>query len=158
MRKYAALVLLTTSGAAVAQTNCPPPTLKVLRNNQEVLGTGAALAPRVTLQVSPSPECPDKATYQFKVAELTLMRGQRPLTPTMNVRQPEANLKYFMSVAQPGDRLYVFVSYENLMVVSANGEKSPYSRPMLNPNKQSGLDLRTDAGKGISLNWQIVQK
>ena len=88
------LAILVTAGAASAQSGCPLPIVKVLRNNQVVPGTGAAFAPKVTLLVSPSPACTDGVSYQFKEAEVTLMRGRRPLTPTKLVHQPVEDLTW----------------------------------------------------------------
>jgi hypothetical protein len=143
-----AIALIAAAGAATAQTGCPKPVLKVFRDQQEVPTSGAALVPQVTLQVSPAPTCGEKVSYQFKDAELTLIRGRRPLLPTKRVSQPAVDLSDIMKLAQPGDRVYVFVPYKNLTVVSANGKQSPYPVPALTPEEKNGIDF----------NWTLVQK
>ncbi|MBO2007822.1 hypothetical protein [Hymenobacter negativus] len=155
MRLLSVLVLLSApSGAALAQTNCPPPTLQVLRNNEEVPATGAPLAPHATLRISPSSAC-SGTRYQCTGVELTLLRGTRPLTPTRTVRRPQVDLTAWLPEARPGDRLYVFVPYKNLLVLAANGSTTPYPLPETNPSKSRGLDLATDDVKGISFTWVV---
>ncbi|TGD82484.1 hypothetical protein [Hymenobacter wooponensis] len=144
----AVALIAATGGAATAQTSCPKPVMKVFRNQQEVPATGAALVPQVTLQVSPNPACAEKVSYQFKDAELTLIRGRRPLLPTKRVSQSSVDLSDMMKLAQPGDRVYVFVPYKNLMVVSADGKRTPYPVPALTPEQENG----------IGFNWPVVQK
>jgi hypothetical protein len=162
MRKpaFSIFALLVISGAALAQTSCPPPTITVLCNNQAVPAAGAPLAPRATLQLRPNPACPAGLTYRFTAAELTLLRGPRPLLPTKTVRQPEISLTALLTIAQPGDRLRVFIPYQNLVVVSADGQQHPYPLPALRPDEQRGIsaNLLTDAAKGVSFNWVLTQK
>jgi hypothetical protein len=81
------VALSATLGEAVAQTACPP-IVRVLHDTQEVPATGSALLPRVTLQVTPDAKCPDAAHYQFRGAELTLVRRGCPLMPAMRANQP----------------------------------------------------------------------
>ncbi|WP_310393487.1 hypothetical protein [Hymenobacter sp.] len=152
------LALLATTRAAVAQPGCPPPVVKVLRNNQEVPGAGAAFAPKVTLLVSSSPECAAKATYRFREAEVTLLRGRRPLLPTKLVRRPEADLTDLMGIAQPGDRIRVFVLYKNLAVVSADGKLSLYPAPKVDDKNELNANLLTDEARGVGFNWVLLQK
>ena len=149
------LAILVTAGAAFAQSGCPPPIVKVLRNNQVVPSTGAAFAPKVTLLVSPSPACTDGVSYQFKEAEVTLMRGRRPLTLTKLVHQPVEDLTWMSMYLQPGDRIYVFISYKNLVAVSADGKQRPYPQPVQPQPAQP--DLRTDAAKGVSFSWLLLK-
>ena len=155
-----ALLLLAGGGAARAQAGCPPPVLKVVLDSQEVPATGAAFAPKVTLAVGPDPACAEGGNYRFREAEVTLLRGRRPVLSTLLVHRPEIDLKYLTGIAQPGDRIHVFVSYKNLFVVAADGRLRPYLRPELSPGQQTGVGnaLLTDEARGISFNWRLVQK
>ena len=155
-----ALLWLAAGGAAQAQTSCPPPVLRVLRDHQEVPATGAAFAPIITLAVAPNPACGAGGNYRFREAEITLMRGRRPAMPTLLVHRPEVNLTELTGSARPGDRICFFVSYQNLFVVAADGKLHPYPRPALSPGQQTGVGnaLLTDEDKGISFNWLLGQK
>ena len=148
--------LLVAAAAAVAQTSCPHPTVKVLRNNQEVPATGSALAPNVTLRVHPDSQCPDRVSYKFSAAELTLVRHGRPVMPAMRVNQPQVNLTAWLKVSEPGDRIYIFIPYANLVVISADGKQRPYPQPRPTQPKAAKLDLSTDEAKGISFVWPLV--
>ena len=153
------LALLATAGGATAQTHCPPPVVKVLRGKQEVPSTGAAFAAKVLLAVVPNPACADGATYRFREAEVTLLRGRRPALPTLLVHQGEADLTVLTSNARPGDRIHVFVWYKNLFRVATDGTLRPYRSPSPDANEPSGIDaaLVTDEAKGIGFNWQLTQ-
>ncbi|GAB3823705.1 hypothetical protein [Hymenobacter jeollabukensis] len=147
---FTALALLVASGNARAQTNCPAPALSVLRDNQPVPATGSALAPAVTLELKPNPQCPPEMRYQFTHAEVTLMRGIRPATPTLIAAKPELSLSAFMPLYQDGDWLYIFIPYKNLRVVGADGQAQPYTAPV------TGADSNADNGIGFS--WPLSRK
>ena len=149
------LAILVTAGAAIAQSGRPPPIVKVLRNNKVVPSPGAAFAPKATLLVSPNPACTDGVSYQFKEAEVTLMRGRGPLTPTKLVHRPVEDLTWMNMYRQPGDRIYVFISCKNLIAVSADGKQRSYPQPKQPQPAQP--DLRTDAAKGISFSWLLLK-
>lgn len=148
------MLLSAASGSARAQAGCPPPTVHVLREGQEVPATGAPLAARATLRISPDPACPG-TRYQCTGIELTLLRGTRPLTPTRTVHRPQVDLTAWLPEARPGDRLHVFVPYKNLLVVASDGSTTPYPLPETTTNKNRGPDLATDAAKGISFTWIV---
>ena len=148
MRLLPALgLLLAASGAARAQPGCPPPTVRVLREGQEVPATGAPLAPRITLQISPDSAC-DGTRYQCTGIELTLLRGTRPLLPTRLARRPQVDPTAWLPEARPGDRLHVFVPYKNLRLVTPDGHTTPY--PLPETNLKQPLDLATDAAKALA--------
>jgi len=155
-----ALALLAPAGGAMAQTHCPPPVVKVLRGTQEVPSTGAAFAAQVQLTVVPNPACADGSTYRFREAEVTLLRGRRPVLPTLLVHQGEADLTALISIAQPGDRIHVFVWYKNLFRVATDGTLRPYRRLSPDANEPKGIDaaLVTDEAKGVGFNWPLTQK
>lgn len=155
-RTLAPLVLLGAAEAAVAQTGCSTPIVKVFRDQQEVPSTGAALVPQVTLQVSPASTCGEKVSYQFSDAELTLIRERRPLLPTLRVSQTAVDLSDMMPLAKPGDRVYVFVPYKSLTVVAPDGKRTPYPEPDVAPKQENGADFSWVGGMGFS--WIVVQK
>lgn len=158
MLKNLFLPLILLASAATAQTGCPKPVVKVLRNGEEVPATGSALAPSVTLQVTPAAECPEPVSYRFSSAELTLVRRGRPVLPAMRVRQPQADLRAFMGAYQPGDHIFVFVPYQSLFVVAADGSQQPYPRPKRTSPKPGQFDISTDEAKGIGFNWLLGPK
>lgn len=139
-------VLLLTGSGALAQSACPDPALRVLRDNQPVPSAGAPLAPQVTLQLTANGQCAASTRYQFTEAELTLVRNRRPLLPQLHTSQPAVDLSTWISQAQPGDRVYVFVPYKNLRIVGADGQARPYPLP-------------TDGGNkvGVGFNWVLTQ-
>jgi hypothetical protein len=155
-KAIAALVLLGAASSASAQTDCATPVIRVFQNNQEVPTTGGALTSRATLAVSSAPDCPAQVSYRFKEAQVTLLRGARPVTPTLIARKPEVNLADFVTHARPGDRLYIFVHYDQLLVVAADGKETPYSVPAA--RKSKGLDLSMDQQRGIAFTWPLTQK
>ena len=144
---YLMLALWSFAGTAVAQSDCPPPEVSVWRNNQPVPRGGAPFARLVRLRVGPGPGCPATVRYEFTEAEVTPMRDGRPLTPTKLVRQPTGNLSEMGRYVQPGDRIHVFVPYEKLRMVAADGQQTPYPRP-------KGV---ADEAKGISFDWLLVK-
>lgn len=158
MRKLAriAACLLATIGSARAQSSCPPPTLKVLCNNQEVPPAGAPIVPHAFIRITPSLDCPGAVRYEFKEAQLTLSRGPRPYLPTKTVHQADINMLDFARTYQPGDRLYIFIPYRSLVVVAADGSKSPYLPPV-RPTKSTGVDLSTDQQNGIGFSWLLLK-
>jgi len=151
-------VLLATASAATAQADCSKPVLKLLHNGEEISAAGSALFLLVRLQILSEPECPDQVSYRARNAELTLVRGGRPLMPTILVRQPQVDMRPWMNTYQPGDHINVFIAYENLIVVSADGQQRPYVKPLPKLSKFPHFDLRTDDSKGISFTWRLVQK
>ncbi|HEX8506505.1 MAG TPA: hypothetical protein VF630_14155 [Hymenobacter sp.] len=159
-KTLAALALLATVGPAAAQTGCPPPVVNVLRNNQVVPLTGAAFAPKVALRVTASPACGAKAAYRFRKAEVTLMRGKRPVFPTKLVRRPEVDLTDLMASAQAGDHIYFFNHYKDLATGAADGTLTLYPEPNMSRDQQKGIgpNMLTDDAKGIGFNWLLVQK
>ena len=160
MRKAVVLLaMLAPAGAAVAQVTCPPPVVKVWQNNQEVPSAGAPFAPKMTVLVSASPACAHGNSYRFREAEVTLARGRHPVTATMVVHGPEVDLGDFARIAQPGDRIHIFVQYKNLYVVAADGTLRPYPRLALSEEQQRGMNanLITDEARGIGFNW-VLQK
>ena len=152
-----ALALLGLTSSAKAQTDCPPPTLKVLCNNQEVPPTGAPLVAHPTLLISPGADCPGAVRYEFTAVEMTLTRGPRPMMPTRTMRPSAINMLDFARTYDTGDRLYVFVPYRNLVVVAADGTKHPYPPPAPKTTN-AGIDLSTDQQKGIGFNWLLIRK
>jgi hypothetical protein len=66
--------------------------------------------------------CATAENYHFREAEVTLLRGRRPVSVTNLVQTAEVDLTALAPLAQPGDRIYVFVLYENLYSVGAKGE------------------------------------
>lgn len=154
------LALLAPAGGATAQTHCPPPVVTVLRGQQEVPGAGAAFAATVRVAVAPNPACADGGTYRFRAAEVTLMRGRRPVLATLLVHQGDADLTALARTAQPGDRIHVFVWYKNLFLVANDGTLRPYQRRSPEAPEPKGIDaaLVTDEAKGIGFNWLLTQK
>ena len=144
MRKSAqiAACLLAATSASLAQAPCPPPTLKVLCNNREVLPAGAPIVPRAFLRIVPGPGCA-AVRYEFKEAELTLMRGSRPLLATRTVRKADINMLDFARTYQPGDRLYIFIPFRSLVVVAVDGSKAPYRPPARPPNPPESTSAPT---------------
>ena len=141
------LTLLTAAGSAMAQTNCATPFVQVLRGGDVVTAAGSPLAPSVTLRLQPHAQCPAGQSYQFKDAELTLVRGRRPLLPPLRVNQPEVDLSAWMKEAQPGDRIFVFVPYKSLVVVTPDGKQQPYAQS----------EWQDPTKPGIGFNWLLVQ-
>ncbi|OON67125.1 hypothetical protein [Hymenobacter sp. CRA2] len=146
LKSLFAVALLAVVRPVAGQTGCALPVVKVLRNNQEVPRSGAPLAPKVTLQVDPAPECPRSSSYRFTDAELTLVRGRRPLVPSIHANGPDVDLSAWMKLVQPGDRIYVFVPYKSLVVVAADGTPQPFPQPK----------LEADSQNGIGFNWALV--
>ncbi|HEX8424666.1 hypothetical protein [Hymenobacter sp.] len=151
------LLFLGATSAATAQPGCAVPAIKLLRDNVEVPATGSALFPSVTLRVIPDAGCPAQGNFRFRNAELTLVRHGRPLLPNMLVNQPQVDLRSLLSMYQPGDHLVVFIAYENLAIVGADGKLKPYLQTKPVKPKPGHLDLLTDEAKGISFNWPLVK-
>ncbi|UOG76383.1 hypothetical protein MTX78_07225 [Hymenobacter tibetensis] len=156
--KILVLVALSASlGEAVAQPACTP-VVRVLHGNLEIPATGSALLPRVTLQVTPDAACPNAVRYQFRSAELTLVRRGRPLLPAIRAHQPQVDFTAWMQVYEPGDRIHIFIPYQHVVMVTANGVAQLYQPPTQAQVQGKKFDLRTDQAKGISFNWLLTQK
>lgn len=151
------LLFFATSSAATAQSDCATPIIKLLRNNVEVPATGSVLFPSVTLRVIPDAGCPMQGNFRFRNAQLTLVRHGRPLLGSMLVNQPQVDLRSLVGMHQSGDHLHVFIAYENLAVVGANGKLTPYLQTKPVKPKPGQLDLITDEAKGISFKWPLVK-
>lgn len=151
-----AVAPLAGASGAAAQTGCPGPVLKVLRDQVEVPAAGSALAPSITLQVQPGPKCPGQAHYTFSYAELTLVRDKRPLLPTLSAKQPQVDLRALVQASQPGDRLFIEIPYANLVVVAADGKQQPYRRP--GRPQPGGTPPAADESGSLTFNWLITQK
>ncbi|WP_375436378.1 hypothetical protein [uncultured Hymenobacter sp.] len=156
MRKQTilALALLTLTGEVTAQSECPKPQLRVLREGKPVPLTGSAFASSVTLEVTPDPACSEPVRYRVSSAELTLVRNRRPLLAALVAREPRVDLRPLASLCKPGDRIQVFIPYQNLTIVSADGSRWPYPRPKL--AKAGQFDLVTDESRGISFSWLLL--
>ncbi|MCB2407924.1 hypothetical protein [Hymenobacter lucidus] len=148
------LVSLATATAATAQTDCARPVVKLLSKNAEIPAAGSAFVPLVTLRVAAAAGCPEQP-YRFRNAELTLIRRGRPALPTLVVSQPNVDLRALASSIQPGDQIYVFIAYQNLAVVGADGTPQPYAPPK---PSSGAVDIRTPDSKGISFRWQLAPK
>lgn len=106
------------------------------------------------MRLVPAPGCPAADSYRATGAEVTLVRAGRPVLPIMLVPQSRLDLRPLQSIAQPGDHLFVFIPYKNLLVVSADGSQRPYAKPAPKPNR---LELAPNDAKGISFKWLIIQ-
>lgn len=116
------LVLALLSGRwASAQTACPPPQLTALHNEQPINTAGSAFTPTITLALVNDPACPTAVRYQVKEAEMTLVRGRRPMSPARTYQGAAIDLTDFAKHAQPGDRIYM----EVLEIVSTPASGSP---------------------------------
>ncbi|MCC2547790.1 hypothetical protein LJY25_15165 [Hymenobacter sp. BT175] len=138
------LLALLASTAAVAQSACPP-VVKAWSNNQPVPAKGAPFAGKLRLRVSSAPGCPANVRYYFKEAQVTPMRGPLPLTPTRIMTDSTGDVTWMGQHTKPGDRLYVFIPYDQLMMVAADGKRTPYPVPA------------GEAGKGISFDWVLLK-
>lgn len=105
------------------------------------------------MRVRPAPACGTDQRYQFREAEVTLLRGRRPVLTTRLVHTAEIDLTDFTPFAQPGDRIYVFVRYENLYVVGPTGKRRRYANPVLPPPSGLTAQLVTDEARGIGFTW-----
>jgi hypothetical protein len=149
------LLGLGASRAVVAQSPCPPPVLLVVCHQHEVGSAGAVFTSQLTLRVQPAPQCAPNERYAFREAEVTLIRGRRPLLATKLVHTAAVDLTDFAPFAQPGDRIHFFVSYQNLYLIEAAGEQRPYARAVPPP---AGLaaSLASDAARGIAFTWSLT--
>ncbi|WP_400191460.1 hypothetical protein [Hymenobacter sp. B81] len=160
MLKHLLLPLgLASSCGALAQPSCPPALVQVVLPGGEVVpAAGAPMQGLITLQVVPNPECPGAAAFRFRNAEYTLVRNGRPVLPTFNLRQPQADLRPIMRAARPGDQVHVFIAYQNLGIVAADGRVQLYQPPAPPTDKRGQVDLIPDAAKGISFNWKLLAR
>jgi hypothetical protein len=139
--------------AAVAQTDCSAPVLQVLHNGQAIPATGSALPASAQMRLVPAPGCPAAGSYRATGAEVTLVRAGRPVLPIMLVSQSHLDLRALQRVARPGDHLFVFIPYENMLVVAADGSQRPYAKPTPKPDRPK---LAPNDAKGVSFKWLIV--
>ena len=152
-----AVALLATAGEAVAQTDCSAPTLKVVSNNQEIPAAGSAFTPRVMLRVTSPDDCPKQVRYRFRNAQLTLVRHGRPVVPSLVVSQSEVSLGLWMKYCQPGDHINMFIAYQDVAIVAADGSLQLYSPPKRGELKGPKFDIRTDESKGLSFTWLLLK-
>ncbi|SMB99186.1 hypothetical protein SAMN00120144_0057 [Hymenobacter roseosalivarius DSM 11622] len=138
MKKLLLLVALLSAGWARAQTACPAPKLKAFHNKQEIKTTGSAMVPTMTLALTNDPACATPVSYQIIKAEMTLIRGRRPLLPARTIQGSEVDLTSFAKLSQPGDRLYIEV--HDAVATTAGGQPKPYKRV---------------AGQYIAFNWVL---
>ncbi|MGY2132985.1 GldM family protein [Hymenobacter sp. HD11105] len=135
------LVLALLSGRwASAQTTCPPPQLKAFHNEQQIKTAGSAFSPDITLTLVSDPACATAASYQVKEAEMTLIRGSRPVLPARAYQGAAIDLTDFGKHAQPGDRLNIRV----LKVVRT----SVGGQPRI---------IRPTEANPIALNWVLTR-
>jgi hypothetical protein len=140
-----------------AQSPCPPPLLNVLLSQHEVPAAGAAFTPHLTVRVRPAPACGTDQRYQFREAEVTLLRGRRPVLATQLVHTAEVDLTAVAPFAQPGDRIYVFVRYENLYLMGPTGKRQAYAKPPRPSPGSITAQLVTDEAQGISFTWLLTK-
>ncbi|UOQ50878.1 hypothetical protein [Hymenobacter cellulosivorans] len=147
---FLASLLLLAPAAVFAQTDCAKPVVQLLRSGQPLPATAIALPAAATLRVAPDAGCPAQA-YRFRHAEVTLVRNGRPVLPILLVEKPQADLRPFLNYYQTGDQLRVFIAYQNVATVAADGTLTPLL-PAKDAQRQPGqLDLRAGESKGISL-------
>lgn len=153
------LLLLEVLAArtVVAQSHCPPPLVNVLLSQHEVLEAGAAFTSHMTVFVRPAPACETDQRYLFREAEVTLLRGRRPVSATRLVHTAEVDLTDFIPFARPGDRIYVFVRYENLYLVGPAGRRRLYANPALPAPSGIAAQLLTDETQGIGFTWFLTK-
>jgi hypothetical protein len=149
------LLGLGAGTAVVAQSLCPPPVLLVVCHQHEVGSAGAVFAPQLTLRVQPASQCAPNERYGFREAEVTLIRGRRPLLATKLVHTAAVDLTDFAPLAQPGDRIHFFVSFQNLYLVGATGEQRPYARAVP-PPPGLAASLTRYAARGIAFTWSLT--
>jgi hypothetical protein len=121
MKKLLLVLALLSGRWASAQTACPPPELKAFHNEQQIKTAGSAFTPVITLTLANNPACPPAASYQVRKAQMTLMRGSRPVLPARDYQGADIDLTDFGKHAQPGDQLYMKV----LEVVSTRAGGQP---------------------------------
>ncbi|GGG40710.1 hypothetical protein GCM10011378_16180 [Hymenobacter glacieicola] len=59
-----------------------------------------------------------------------------------------------MNAYQSGDQLLIFIAYQNLALVAADGALTPLLAKPVSPGPGQ-LDLQTDESKGISFRWVL---
>jgi len=150
------LVLSLIATAATAQTSCDKPVITLLRNNQELPATGGALATSITIRVAPAAGCPEQR-YRFRNAQITLVHHGRPALPSLVANEEAVNLRPFSSY-ESGDQVVVFIAYQDLATVAADGSIRPYLAARAAKLKSGQFDLKTDESKGISFNWSLVKQ
>jgi hypothetical protein len=75
---------------------------------------------------------------------------------TKLVHVAQVDLADFEPIAQPGDRIYVFILYENLYVVGVTGKRQPYIRPVPSLSGITAPLLKEEA-RGIGFTWLLTQ-
>ncbi|QIX60386.1 hypothetical protein FY528_00220 [Hymenobacter lutimineralis] len=150
------LPLLFGAATATAQAPCALPTLKLFQDGVEMPADARALARPVTLRVLPAPGCP-AAVYRFRHAEVTLVRRGRPVLPTLRVEKPQADLQSFLRYYQTGDQVVIFIAYQNLALVAADGSLQPLAAAPPRLSKPRQLDLQTEDSRGLFLRWPRLQ-
>ncbi|TGE29226.1 hypothetical protein [Hymenobacter metallicola] len=148
--------LLLLAPAAFAQSDCAKPVVQLLRNGQPLAATASALPAAATLRVAPDAGCPAQE-YRFRHAEVTLMRHGRPVLPILLVEKPQADLRPFLSYYQTGDQLNIFIAYQNVATVAADGTLTPLLPAKAARRQPSQLDLRTTDSKGISFSLPLAK-
>ncbi|MVN79258.1 hypothetical protein GO988_23240 [Hymenobacter sp. HMF4947] len=123
MKHLLLLALLSGTGAS-AQPSCPPPQLRVFYQQQPVALTGSPLVSAVTLTLDQAAACQTPLTYEFKTAQLTLVRAKRRLLPPLTVTTSHVDLTAFRQVYHPGDIIYV--ELHGVTLTAAPGRPLPY--------------------------------
>jgi hypothetical protein len=131
--------------------------VQVLLSQQPVSEAGAAFTPHLTVRVRPAPACGTDQRYQFREAEVTLLRGRRPVLMTKLVHTAQVDLTDLTPFARPGDRIYVFVRYENLYLVGPTGTRRLYAKPALSSPTDFTARLVPDEARGIGFTWLLTQ-
>ena len=120
------LALLLSGGWAMAQSNCATPVLKAYEGNQQVNVAGSAMPASIKLVLAKASGCPSDVSYQLTGAEVTLVRGRRPILPARRYDNAELDLSEFRNAYQPGDRLFVSVPAAGVTMTSAAGKQEKY--------------------------------
>jgi hypothetical protein len=123
MKKLLFLVLLTALGAN-AQPICPGPQLQVLHQQRQVSLASSPFVSAITLTLAKAANCQVPLTYQFKAADLTLVRNKRPILPTLTVTTASADLTAFKQVYRPGDKIYI--ELHEVTLTSPTGQPTAY--------------------------------
>jgi hypothetical protein len=123
MKKLLLLALLAAPGAN-AQLTCPGPQLQVFHQQRQVSLTSSPFVSAITLTLAKAASCQEPRTYQFKAADLILVRDKRPLLPTLTVTTSSVDLTAFKQVYRPGDKIYI--ELHEVTLTSPTGEPTAY--------------------------------
>jgi hypothetical protein len=123
MKKLLLLALLAASGAN-AHLPCPEPHLQVFHQQRQLSLASSPFVPTITLKLAKAASCPEPLTYQFKTADLILVRDKRPLLPTLTVTTSAVDLTAFQHVYQPGDKIYI--ELHEVTLTSPTGEPTAH--------------------------------